>query len=281
LGKAYTYLRMLSRLVRVLSMSAVTTAYCNAGNTVVGDSNLGLVHMTGVQGTSITDDTNCPGGTGVNDLTTKKASIQPGGTYILNFQATTCDAGWARLAYAFIDFNGNDLYDAGEIIGQQNVDNRVAPMDLAFTFTPPCEGDGTVVGTTRMRVFVVESGFNANPCLTFSYGGVKEFSIDIIAAPGAACGGSDMSTGGGMSGGSKFLLSIFIILFVYFVGSAIWVLKVRPEHRDKIWFAPLTKAFWLAFFGYVKVGCEISKNKTQQLIARAQGKKATDYTDVI
>jgi len=32
----------------------------------------------------------------------------------------------------------------------------VAPMDIAFAFTPPCEGSGTKVGATRMRVLVVE-----------------------------------------------------------------------------------------------------------------------------
>jgi len=280
LGKAYTYLRMLS-LALLLSVWNVAADYCNAGNTVVGDSNLGLVHLNGVQGSSIVDDTNCPGGTGVVDLTAKKAVLQPGGSYTLNFQATTCDAGWARLGYAHIDYNGNGVYDPSELLGQQTVDNRVAPMDIAFNFVPPCEGAGTVVGTTRMRVFVVESGFNPNPCLTFSYGGVKEFSIEMIASPGADCGGSNMSTGGGLSGGSKFLITIFVLLFVYFAGSAVWVLKVRPEHRDKIWFAPLTKEFWLKFVDLVKHGCLYSKSATQQLIARAQGKKDTSYTDVI
>jgi hypothetical protein len=271
---------MLLRLALLVSASRAAE-YCGAGNTVTGDSNLGQVRLTGVQGTSISDDSNCPGATGVIDLTSKKASVQPGGTYVLNFQATTCESGWARYTYAFIDFNGNGVYDTSELIGQQNVDNRVAPMDLAFSFNPPCEGSGSVVGTTRMRIFVVESGFNANPCLTFSYGGVKEFSIEIIAAPGADCGGSNMSTGEGMSGGSKFLITIFVLLFVYFVGSAIYVLKVRPEHRDKIWFAPLTKDFWVSFLGHVKVGCQLSKSWTQQLIARAQGKKDATSYDVI
>jgi len=281
LGKAYTYLRMLS-LALLFGMSTVHAAeYCNAGNTVVGDSNLGLVHLAGVQGNSIVDDTNCPGGTGVVDLTTKKASLQPGGTYTLNFQATTCDAGWARMGYAHIDYNGNGVYDESEKLGQINVDNRGTPIDIAFPFSPPCVGEGTVVGTTRMRVFVVESGFVANPCLVFSYGGVKEFSIELIASPGAKCGGSDMSTGGGLSGGSKFLITIFVLLFVYFAGSAVWVLKVRPEHRDKIWFAPLTKGFWVGLLDNVKHGCLYSKSKTQQLIAKAQGKKDTSYTDVI
>jgi hypothetical protein len=231
---------------------------------------------------SIADETNCPGEVGMIDLTAQKAAIQPGGTYNLNFQATTCGSGWARLAYAFIDFNGDGVYGQNELLGQQNVDNRQTPVDVTFPIVPPCAGEGSVVGTTRMRVFIVESGFNPNPCLTFSYGGVKEFSIEIISSPGALCGGSDMDVGGGMSGGSKFLITFFVLVFVYFAGSAIYVLKIRPDHRDKIWFAPLTKEFWVKFMGYVKVGCTLSKNKTMQLVDRARGKKDnSSYTDVI
>jgi len=271
---------MLSRLAFFLGLP-VAYAYCNAGKTVNGDSNLGSVHLPGVQGMSINDNTNCPGEVGMIDLTAQKAALQPGGTYSLTFQATTCGSGWARLAYAFVDFNGDGVYAENELLGQQNVGNQVTPFDVTFSVVPPCAGEGSVVGTTRMRVFIVESGFNPNPCLTFSYGGVKEFSIQIIDTPGAQCGGSDMSTGGGLSGGSKFLIAFFVILFVYFAGSAVYVLKVKPEHRDKIWFAPLTKEFWVNFLGYVKAGCQLSKNKSMQLIDRARGKKDSSYTDVI
>jgi len=272
---------MWSKAVFCLSFPLAYAAYCNAGNTVDGDSNLGSVHIQGVQGTAINDNTNCPGSIGIIDLTAQKVVLQPGGTYSLTFQATTCDSGWARLGYAFIDYNKNEVFDANELVGQQAVDNRAAPVDITFPVVPPCVGDGSVVGTTRMRVFIVESGFNANPCLTFSYGGVKEFSVEIIDSPGAQCGGSDMSTGGGLSGGSKFLISIFVIIFIYFAFSAVWVLKIKPEHRDKIWFAPLTKDFWVNFVGYVKEGCLLSKNKTQQLIDRARGKQASSYTEAI
>jgi len=81
-----------------------------------------------------------------------------------------------------------------------------------------------------------------------------------------------------MSGGSKFLLSIFIILLIYFVGSAVWVLKVRPDHRDKIWFAPLTKSFWVNFMGLVKAGCFFTKGKIMQWTGKGGN---ANYTDVI
>jgi len=146
----------------------------------MGDSNLGEVLLQGVKGSNITDRTNCPGQVGLIDLTKESASVHPGGNYTLHFQATTCDTGWSRLAYAFLDFDSDGVYDSDELLGTELVDNRVAPYNVYFNFSVPCLKHGSVAGRTRMRVFVVESGFNPNPCLLFSYGGAKEFSIVIL-----------------------------------------------------------------------------------------------------
>jgi len=182
---------------RFLSLLPLVAAYCPAGNTVSGDSNLGRVELMGVRNQNIVDDTNCPGGIGLTNRTYLKASLLPGGSYTLNFQATTCDTGWSRYAYAFIDFNNNDVFDENELIGGLQVDNRLEPVDVSFSFRVPPLDFGSVVGVTRMRVFVVESGFAANPCLTFTYGGVKEFSIEIIGsrycdAGNTVAGGSNL-----------------------------------------------------------------------------------------
>jgi len=247
--------------------------YCNAGNTVSGDSNLGPVTLNGVQGQSISDTTDCPGVVGLRDLTAQKAAIQPGGTSTLTYQATTCDTGWQRLAYAFIDYNGDGKYDTpSELLGTMQVDNRLEPFPVTFQIHAPCEGAGSKVGETRLRVFVVESGVVANPCLTFAYGGVKEFTISIISQPGALCGGSDLTDGGG--GGTIFLVTLFVVLFLYFAFAAVWVFKLHPEHADKPWFAPLKLQFYKDFFGLVKDGCIFSKNKTMALVDRARGKRA-------
>jgi hypothetical protein len=194
---------------RLLLNLPLVASYCDAGNTIDGDSNLGRVSLEGQEGKSIHDETNCPGGTGLQDRTFLKASIIPGGNFTLHFQATTCDAGWARLAYAFIDFNNNNMYEPGELLGSQYVDNRVIPEDISFPFTVPCIGAGAVAGVTHMRVMVVESGFNPEPCLTFSYGGVKEFSIEIIdgdcKSPGRYCSAGNTVAGGSNLGAVDML----------------------------------------------------------------------------
>jgi len=160
-------------------LSPQVSSYCNAGNTVFGDSNLGPVVLAGRQSV-IRDESDCPGSVGLIDLTNLTADLGRGLNYSLYFQATTCGSGWARLAYAFIDFNNNDIYEDDELVGTQNVGNGVDPIPIVFPFMVP---RNAMIGKTRMRVFVVESGFVANPCLTFAYGGVKEFSIEISDAP--------------------------------------------------------------------------------------------------
>jgi len=163
---------------------AVVSGYCDAGNTISEDANLGQVNLVG-EGLSIHDPTNCPGGIGLRDLTSQWATLAIEKTYTLQFDVTTCQVGWQRLAYAYIDFNNNGTYDSNELLGQVSVDNRAAPFPVSFTFT--VSSQLSVPGLTRMRVFVVESGFTANPCLTFSYGQVKEFSINITRGPGKSC----------------------------------------------------------------------------------------------
>jgi len=185
---------------RLLLNLPLVASYCNAGNLVPGDSNLGEVVLAGVEGKSIDDETNCPGGIGLTDRTYLTATLYPGGNFTLQFQVTTCDAGWARFAYAFIDFDQNDVYDTYELLGEAQVDNRLSPETISFPFTVPCIGSGSVAGLTRMRVFVVESGFYANPCQSFSYGGVKEFSIEILngdcKAPSKYCTAGNTVAGG-------------------------------------------------------------------------------------
>jgi hypothetical protein len=164
-------------------------SYCKTGNALVGDSNLGSVHLVGVQGTVIDDNSNCPNQEGPIDLTGLSASIQPGGSYVVSLQATTCGLGWARLAYAYIDFNGNSEFDTSELVGKFVVPNSITPVPIDFAFDVPCVGSGAVVGSVRLRVFVVEGdeSLTPNPCALFNYGAVKEFTVQILNKPVKLC----------------------------------------------------------------------------------------------
>jgi len=95
--------------------------------------------------------------------------------------------GWARLAYAYIDFNGNSIFEPSELLGTFNADDRVTPVEVSLSFNVPCVGSGALVGVTRLRVFVVEGGITADPCAIFSYGAAKEFSFEILDKPTTFC----------------------------------------------------------------------------------------------
>jgi hypothetical protein len=149
---------------------------------------LGPVTLVGVQGTAIHDTSNCPNKIGLNNLTDLTVSVQPGGTYSLSMQVTSCGQGWARFAYAFIDYNANSLWEPSEILGSAIVNDRVTPVEVSLSFSVPCVGNGALVGTTRLRVFVVEGeDLPADPCAQFNYGAVKEFSIEILNKPASFC----------------------------------------------------------------------------------------------
>lgn len=82
--------------------------------------------------------------------------------------ATTCGAGWPRNVYGFIDYNQNKVFEASEVLASPvALGSGEAPIPVTFAVTPPCSA---TVGTTRMRLFVVESGSSIEPCLSYSYG---------------------------------------------------------------------------------------------------------------
>jgi len=172
----------------------VAPTYCDAGNFVKGDSNLGPVILSGARNTMISDTSDCPGALGLNNKTDLIASLAPGDEYVLKFYATTCGDYWNRLAYAFIDFNSDGIYAQYELLGIRHVDPGMIPVAIEFPFVVPCLDQGALVGRTRMRVFVVEAGVRPDPCASFAYGGAKEFSIDILGSSGLRCGGAPMPT---------------------------------------------------------------------------------------
>jgi len=164
---------------------AVVSAYCGGGPTVPEDSNLGPVSLDGIT-TNIRDMSNCPNVLGIRNLTAQWADLAVGRPAVVKLQVTTCGSGWPRMAYGFIDFNRNDVFDEDELIGSANVDNRVTPIDIDFEFTPP-RPPASVAGQTVMRILVVEGGISPNPCLVFAYGGVKDFGIRLTVPSTTSC----------------------------------------------------------------------------------------------
>jgi len=194
------YLLALSSLVAF----AVGQGYCNCGPTTTVDSNLGFVALVG-DGSSISDDVNCPGNIGPKDNTAMVAGLTPGGSYKLVFTVTTCGNSFPTLAGAWIDFNKNDQFDADELLAPFTTSKATVEQ----TFVVPAAGSPALVyGLTRLRVQVQETqATTLNPCASFPYGATKDFGIQLKAP------GSDSA--GGMSGGTIFILIVIIGSVVY------------------------------------------------------------------
>jgi len=143
--------------------------YCNSGPTTTVDSNLGAVALNG-DGSSIADETNCPGTIGPKDLTAQKADLGLGKAYKLIYVVTTCGNSFPTLSGAWIDYNGNQLFDEDEKLGAfssaKNVETDFVVPEVAKS------------GATRLRVQVQETqATTINPCATFPYGATKDFTV--------------------------------------------------------------------------------------------------------
>ena len=152
--------------------------YCTTGGpSSTADSNLESFDITGENSTSISY-TGCPGVTGVEDQTTLSVELTVGASYSCDVQFGTCGSNYAGAGEVWIDFDGNQTFDASESIGTWS---GTPPATLQnFSFTVPATA---TVGTHRIRVIQQESGSTPlDPCASFNWGSVTDFSV-VISAP--------------------------------------------------------------------------------------------------
>lgn len=162
---------------------AASGQYCGGGPSQTFDTNITSVTITGENSTSIAY-TGCPGVTGLEDQTAQVVELTAGNTYTLNVTLGSCsNFHYTSSAEAWIDFNQNFAFDLSESLGTIS-SNGAGPVPAAFTFTVPLTASG---GFTRIRVASNETTIlPLDPCATFFYGSLVDFSAVISAAP-ASC----------------------------------------------------------------------------------------------
>ncbi|MEO1518059.1 MAG: GEVED domain-containing protein [Bacteroidota bacterium] len=118
------------------------------------------------------------------DFTAQTASVDRGGSYPISLQATFSYFHFEEYFRVWIDYNQDgDFEDAGEEVFSgilpegtpgSSVDPVTGTIDIPATAT---------LGTTRMRVSM-QNGSYADPCESFQYGEVEDYSVDIGAGSG-------------------------------------------------------------------------------------------------
>ena len=179
----------MTKLLLFLSLFAFNMAvfgqYCmTAGPTSTADSNVELVQISG--DASMISHTGCPGVIGVQDLTSlSPLFLTPGNNYSLTVDFGTCGGNFSGAGTVWIDYNHNFVFEATEVVGTWVGTPPVTAS--VFNFTVP---GIAIPGFTRMRITQQEAGaLPLNPCASFTWGSVMDFSINI--GSNSACDGYD------------------------------------------------------------------------------------------
>mmetsp|Transcript_27852 Transcript_27852/g.39322 ORF Transcript_27852/g.39322 Transcript_27852/m.39322 type:complete len:258 (-) Transcript_27852:155-928(-) len=235
---------------------------CNqAGNLYSGDSNLGGVRLG-----SINDDTNNCEMTNIVDMTKDSTNLSPGSKYTIEIDATTCGTGYDRKVFAWIDYKGvGNFADPADLLGSASVGaSDTAPVTVKFDFTVPSDA-GAQFPEARLRVIVAEMAPDSfDPCSQFGYGGAKDFKV--------------VFGGGGMSGGSTFLLICFILGIVYVGGSCFYMRKYKGTTgmaESLIGYSQVA-----SLCSYAKVGCLFTKQQIQAKISGGGGGDAAAFEEL-
>jgi hypothetical protein len=111
---------------------------------------------------------------GYGNFTNMVASINPGAVTSITLTPGYHGPGYTEFWTVYIDYNQNGLFtDAGEMVLQTSSSSAITK-----TFTVPASA---LTGNTRMRI-QMQYGLNqTNPCASFSYGEVEDYTVNIGA----------------------------------------------------------------------------------------------------
>ena len=179
-------MKIFYKILGVLGLFSITSAsyaqYCSGGPSSTADSNIEGVVASGENATAI-NYIGCPGVTGIEDQTAQVMDLNVGGSYSIDVTFGTCGGNWGGAGEAWIDFNGDQVFDVSESIGTSSGTPGSAPWDAAvtFNFSVPTNAVG---GVSRMRVMQRESGSNPlDPCGSYTWGSAVDFTINLILPP--------------------------------------------------------------------------------------------------
>ncbi len=168
---------------------------CAAGPSTTSDSNVELVEANGFGGSGFSF-TGCPAFTGVVNQTALSVDVPAGFSYPLTVTYGSCSNNYYNGAGSvWVDWNGDYEFTPDELVGDDVLMGGSMPSAITYTITPP---PGTPEGPKRMRVMQFEGGaLPLNPCATFTWGSVMDFTVNVVANPGCMPATVSLSLGEG------------------------------------------------------------------------------------
>lgn len=146
--------------------------YCESGGpSSTADSNLEQLSIVGASGSI--NYTGCPAVTGVQYHSSETVTLNAGSSYALTVKFGTCGGNYSGVGEAWIDFNGNQVFEASESILTWSGTPPVAAANYAVTVPA-----NAMSGLQRMRVIQAEGmSLPMDPCASFTWGSVTDFNV--------------------------------------------------------------------------------------------------------
>ncbi len=201
-GRAYTItvshkgtLRSGSQAYSLIATGVGGSAYCTSAPLSNADSRINNVTLSNLN--------NMPpaGCTTYSDYTNLTVQLEQNKTYPLSLTLGTCGANFAKVAKVFIDWNGNGVFDSGELVATTNIVNATG----TFTTNITVPASVTPGNFSLMRVVLSETTDTSTvkACGNYAKGETQDYrvqflqtSIDagVIAVVNPAAGGSCSGT---------------------------------------------------------------------------------------
>ncbi len=164
-----------------ISTSAQSQYCITGGPSSTADSNLEGLSIVGDAGSI--NYVGCPAVAGVQYYTTETVSLSAGASYTLNMQFGTCGGNFSSVGEVWIDYNGNEIFEASESVLTWS--GQPMPSPTGYVLTIPAN---VIAGTHRMRVMQAEqSTLPLDPCASFTWGSVTDFNVTLTG--GIDCSG--------------------------------------------------------------------------------------------
>ncbi|MDQ2178988.1 S8 family serine peptidase [Marinifilum sp. D714] len=155
-----------------LTTNAASLNYCSSKGNNSSYEWIDLVQLGNIDNSTGNDS-------GYADYTNLSTDLVPGSSQTIYFSAGFRSSSYTEFWHVWIDFNQNGTFDSNELMVSGSSSSSGT---LSETFTVPNDAS---LGNTRMRV-TMKYNSAADPCETFSYGEVEDYTVNITNTSSSA-----------------------------------------------------------------------------------------------